>query len=136
MRSTFPLAINILGLLMSQPTKLFLVSELATHAKARPGDIRNVVRLLERKQIVLYAEGLKGGVRLGIPPPLITLADVYRALALSPLLAFPQTTSDYGDRINDALAEAVDKAIRRFMKELDKNRLLDAMKPQAGSRKP
>ncbi|RED57986.1 RrF2 family transcriptional regulator [Cohnella lupini] len=85
MNSEFVIAVHSLVFLAHRPDGMASSEEIATNVCTNPVRIRKVMSCLRKNGFVDTREGSGGGYRLSRDPELVTLADIYRALAAGSL---------------------------------------------------
>jgi Rrf2 family protein len=85
MNSEFIIAVHSLVLLAHRPDGMASSEEIASNVCTNPVRVRKVMSCLRKNGFVNTREGSGGGYKLSREPDVVTLADVYRALAAGSL---------------------------------------------------
>jgi Rrf2 family protein len=141
-RGSFAVAVHALVLLAKSPgpaTSEVLAGSVNTHATC----LRRVLATLARAGVILALEGRHGGYRLARPASEITLAEVYRAVGVDPVLrpnpAAANPRCPISVAMTAAFAEIAADAEARFQEVLARRTLADVASgvesPSASPRK-
>ena len=119
MNSEFTIAVHSLVLLANLPERMASSDGIADNVQTNPARIRKVMGCLRRGGFVETREGTRGGYRLTIDPQVVTLGDVYRAMAIGSLMPSwcsgdPEMDCVVGSNMEEVMCEIFSEADRQL----------------------
>ncbi|HRC85205.1 MAG TPA: Rrf2 family transcriptional regulator [Thermoanaerobaculia bacterium] len=131
MSQRFSVAVHILALLASEPSKLLTSEWIASSVNTNAVVVRRLLGLLRRAGWVKTRAGREGGFELAVDPSALTLREVYQAVEEGRIIgihAAPNPRCPVGSCIGAALGSVVASAQEAMLAELGKRSLADVVK--------
>jgi len=119
MNSEFTIAVHSLVLLANLPERMASSDAIADNVQTNPARVRKVMGCLRRGGFVETREGTRGGYRLTIDPQVVTLGDIYRAMAIGSLMPSwcsgdPEMDCVVASNMEDVMCEVFSAADRQL----------------------
>lgn len=133
MNGRFQIAVHIFTLLHAAGDALLSSDYIAGSVNINPVLIRKELSHLSKLGLVASKEGKSGGYSLGKPAAHITIADIYEAVQVAPVLGkarnLPNPKCPVGRQINGHLNE-MDKEITRIITDQLRKQTLEQFSKQ------